>query len=271
MTIFSAENYKPNRKIIPPLMTIYGSVGIGKSTFAAGFPKPFFFDFEGRTMHIKNIVRDCDYGIDILSLQHWGQLIDAIKELATTDFETIVFDGITKLQNFVWEEVGRQLNHPNPRTMPYGVGYARAGELFASLMFVAKELQNKHKKTIIFVDHEKVKEEDSSVVNSQSLTKYYPECMSGISRILVKESDYIFRLTEDITIIEDKKTGETRAIFNNLVLHTDRKCNLEAELKSSLPLPPKIKATYADFRAEYKIAYQRIHEGQKDNRQELAS
>jgi len=42
-------------------MTIYGSVGVGKSTFAAGFPKPFFFDFEGRTMHIKNIVRDCDY------------------------------------------------------------------------------------------------------------------------------------------------------------------------------------------------------------------
>ena len=109
------------------------------------------------------------------------------------------------------------------------------------------------------------------MVNHIGLTKYYPECMNGISKILTKESDYIFRLTEDITIIEDKKTGETKAIFNNLVLHTDRKYNIEAELKSSLPLPPKIKATYDDFRAEYKIAYQKIHAQKEDKSQEQVS
>jgi hypothetical protein len=259
MTIFTSENYQPNKKIIPPLITLYGAVGIGKSTFASGFPKPFFFDFEGRTMHINNIVRDSDYGVDISSLQNWGQLMEAINELATTDFETIVFDGITKLQDFVWDEVGRQLNHANPRTIPYGVGYARAKELFASLMFSAKELQTKHKKTIIFIDHEKIKEEDALVANSQSMSKYYPECMNGVSKILTKESDYIFRLVENVIVREDKKSQETTAVFNGLVLQTDRRHNVEAVLKSSLPLPPTIKATYADFRAEYKIAYQKIH------------
>lgn len=74
MAIFTSENYQPNKKIIPPLITSYGAVGIGKSTVASSFPNPFFFDFERRTMHIKNIVRDSDYGVDISSLQNWGQL-----------------------------------------------------------------------------------------------------------------------------------------------------------------------------------------------------
>jgi len=259
MTIFSTENYKPSNNILPPLMTIYGTVGVGKSTFASGFPKAFFFDFEGRTSHIANITRDSDYGIDLPKLTHWHQLINAVRELATTDFETIVFDGVTKLQNFVWEEVGRQLNHDNPRNIPYGQGYARAGELFALLMHEAKELQRNHKKTIIFIDHEKVKEDDQGVANVQTFSKYFPECMNGVSKILLKESDYIFRLTEDISLIEDKKTGETRAIFNELVLHTDRKHNVESILKSSLPLPLKIKASYNDFRNEYKAAYKKVH------------
>ena len=259
MTIFSSENYKPNKKILPPLITLYGAVGVGKSTFAAGFPKPFFFDFENRTSHIKNIVRDADYGIDISNLQNWQALINTASELASTEFETIVFDGITKLQNFVWKEVSRQLNHENPRMIAYGVGYARASELFASLMLVAKNLQSQHKKTIIFIDHEKIKEEDSVVANSQSMSKYYPECMNGVSKILTKESDYIFRLAENIIIRQDKKTGDTSAIFNGLVLQTDRKHNVEAVLKSSLPLPPTIKATYSDFRSQYKEAYQKIH------------
>lgn len=91
------------------------------------------------------------------------------------------------------------------------------------------------------------------------MSKYYPECMNGVSKILIKESDYIFRLVEDVTVREDKKGQETTAVFNGFVLQTDRRRNVEAVLKSSLLLPPTIKLTYADFRAEYKIAYQKIH------------
>ena len=55
MTIFAPENYQPSQKMISPLMTIYGSVGVGKSTFAASFPKPFFFDFGAKTL-IKHFI-----------------------------------------------------------------------------------------------------------------------------------------------------------------------------------------------------------------------
>ena len=50
-----------------------------------------------------------------------------------------------------------------------------------------KELQLRYNKIIIFIDHEKVKEEDALVANSQTIVKYYPECMNGISKILTKE------------------------------------------------------------------------------------
>lgn len=36
----------------PQKVVIYGSEGIGKSTFAAQFPKPLFIDTEGGTSHM---------------------------------------------------------------------------------------------------------------------------------------------------------------------------------------------------------------------------
>ena len=60
----------------PQKVVVYGSEGIGKSTFAAQFPKPLFIDTEGGTSHM-NVRR-------INKPQSWTELINILNEVAET-------------------------------------------------------------------------------------------------------------------------------------------------------------------------------------------
>lgn len=82
--IYDEANFKPIKTIIPPMILLYGEVGIGKSTFASTFKKPFFFDFESRTSHIKNIARDRDYGISIEAQMPFKNFLTSIRDLKDT-------------------------------------------------------------------------------------------------------------------------------------------------------------------------------------------
>lgn len=264
--MFSKERYNPMAKILPPFMTIYGDIGIGKSTFCSTFPKPFFFDFENRTAHISNIIRDTDFSAGIDDIKNWAQFLENVASLKDSEYKTIVFDGITKLQLFVWEEVARQHNSDSSnrvvldaRDIPFGKGYARANTLFSQLIKLAKDLQRNHKKTIIFVAHEKIKEEDIPTHNEIAARQYFPDCDNGVMKILLKESDYIFRLCEEIATNRNFKTGESKASFAGLHLITDRRVNLECGiLKTSMILPPKIKAHYDDFKKAWELGFKSV-------------
>lgn len=255
-SIYSKENYHPESSKIPPMMLIYGEAGIGKSTFCSTFSNPFFFDFEARTHHIKNITRDRDFNLSIDKLNSWSEFIDAIRQLKNTEYRTIIFDGITRLQTFIWQAVAKKLGVSDPRGLAFGRGYAESYELFTILMNEAKILQRIHKKTIIFVDHEKIKEDGENATPNQksSYGKYYPECMNGILRILIKETDYILRMVEDIEVRENAKTKETTARFCGLKILTNRQKNMESFLKTSLKLPDSIIANYTEFQKAYKEA-----------------
>ena len=250
MKIFTEENYKPNSALIPPMMVIYGECGVGKSTFCSQFQNPFFFDFERRTDHIKNIARDRDYGVSIDNYQSWNYFLQAVIELKESKFKTIIFDGVSRLQIFGWKMVGLKLNTIDPKGLAFGRGYSELYALFASLMDATKNLQRNYNKTIIFTDHEKLKEDQE---NNQ-YQKYVPECQNGILKILVKEVDYILRMIDDVTINHSKKAKEKNIEFNGITLLTNRQKYPSSMLKTSLNLPSKINASYDDFAQAYKQA-----------------
>jgi hypothetical protein len=254
--IFAKENYKPNRKIIKPMMVIYGQPGIGKSTFCAGFPNPFFFDFDNRTSHISGITRDIDYGIGINQLKDIDHLINIVDELAVTEYKTIIFDGVMALQNFITKDVtdGNEMNWTK-----YGI--AKRG--FCKLMEAAMNLQRNYEKTIIFLDHEKSRPEETTKLKAMNLEnlnleKIGPECASGILKTLRTSCDFVFRMVDHIEIKRDKFKGN-QALHKGRLLLTDPTKNVECYLKTSLPLPEKMPATYKDFVEEWKIAYRKVH------------
>jgi len=72
-------------------LLVYGVGGVGKTTFAATFPKPILFDFENGAKYFKQR----GISLDVVRMEKWfkteekRELIEMVK-----DYETIIFDPI---------------------------------------------------------------------------------------------------------------------------------------------------------------------------------
>lgn len=82
----------------PVRVLIYGSEKVGKSTFAAGSPKPIFLGAENGTERLD---------VERLQPSTWAEAIDWIDELAVEkhDYKTLVVDPINWLEPMCWAAV----------------------------------------------------------------------------------------------------------------------------------------------------------------------
>ena len=100
---------------------------VGKSSFAAGAPKPTFLDLEGGTneLEVSRFPRPGTY----------GEVLEAIAYLieADHDRETLVVDTIDWLEPLILGEVctrgGEHGSVESIESFGYGKGYTKAGEL----------------------------------------------------------------------------------------------------------------------------------------------
>jgi hypothetical protein len=83
----------------PPRMVVYGTEGIGKSTFAANAPKPVFVQTEDGLDEIA-----CD---KFPLATTFDEVISALGELRTEkhDYETVVIDSLDWLERMIWDRV----------------------------------------------------------------------------------------------------------------------------------------------------------------------
>lgn len=193
-------------------------------------------------------VRDRDYGISIEAKMPFKNFLTAIRDLKDTPYQTIVFDVIERLQAYISDVIAEKYNTDDPRGIGYGKGYSDVYSLFSYIMSEAKLLQRQYNKTIIFIDHEKLKEEDNGI------KKHQPECISGVLKIFTKEVDYIFRLIEDISTIENAKTKAIVSKFHGLKILTNRQVHLDSTLKTSVSFPDSIIANAEEFGKAYNEA-----------------
>lgn len=88
------------KKETKPKVLLSGPPGIGKSTFAAGFPKPIFLETENRTAHLD---------IHRVKLEDWEQTFKAFAELAgMTEYETIVIDTLDALEAQLLKHIAKK-------------------------------------------------------------------------------------------------------------------------------------------------------------------
>lgn len=116
-------------KIARPLkVVIYGSEGIGKTTFAAAFPEPLFIDTEGGTAHLD--VRRIDQP------KSWDELIAIVGEVAATPnvCKTLVLDTADWAEALCVAHVCKKYNQTSIEGFGYGKGYTYLAEEFGRLL-----------------------------------------------------------------------------------------------------------------------------------------
>ena len=122
MKIISGKITKPQKVVI------YGSEGIGKSTFAAQFPKPLFIDTEGSTSHLE---------VDRLPRPtSWQMLRQYIKDLKgdTMGYQTLVIDTADWAERLCEEAVCQSNGKVGIEDFGYGKGYTYVKEEFGRLL-----------------------------------------------------------------------------------------------------------------------------------------
>lgn len=122
MKIISGKIIKPQKVVI------YGPEGIGKSTFAAQFPKPLFIDTEGSTSHLE---------VDRLPRPtSWQMLRQYIKELKADpmNYQTLVIDTADWAERLCEEAVCQANGKAGVEDFGYGKGYTYVKEEFGRML-----------------------------------------------------------------------------------------------------------------------------------------
>lgn len=122
MKIISGKIIKPQKVVI------YGPEGIGKSTFAAQFPKPLFIDTEGSTSHLE---------VDRLPRPtSWQILRQYIKDLKgdTMGYHTLVIDTADWAERLCEEAICQSNGKVGIEDFGYGKGYTYVKEEFGRLL-----------------------------------------------------------------------------------------------------------------------------------------
>ena len=122
MKIISGKIIKPQKVVI------YGPEGIGKSTFAAQFPKPLFIDTEGSTSHLE---------VDRLPRPtSWQMLKQYIKDLKgdTMGYHTLVIDTADWAERLCEEAVCQSNGKVGIEDFGYSKSYTYVKEEFGRLL-----------------------------------------------------------------------------------------------------------------------------------------
>jgi len=127
-------------------VVIYGVESVGKSTFAAKFPRPLFLDIEGGTSHLD--VDRCDIGT-------WKQLTDALTEAKATDYQTVVIDSADWAERLCVEDLLATSKKTSIEDFGFGKGWVMVAERMSRMLSSIDQLIDAGK-NVVMIAHSKI-------------------------------------------------------------------------------------------------------------------
>jgi hypothetical protein len=127
-------------------VVLYGVESVGKSTFAAQFPKPLFLDIEQGTSHLD--VDRCDIG-------SWKQLTEALAEAKATDYQTIVIDSADWAERLCVEDLLATSKKTSIEDFGYGKGWVMVAERISRMLTSVDALIDSGKH-VVLIAHSRI-------------------------------------------------------------------------------------------------------------------
>lgn len=182
---------------------VYGTHGIGKSTFGSMSVSPIFIQTEDGLGEI-----DCDRFPLASSLD---QVIQSLAELYTEkhDYKTVVLDSLDWLERLIWADVCNKNRVENIEDIPYARGYSLALTQWRKVLDGFDALRNKKSMTTIFIAHAKIERFNNP--ETESYDRYVPQLHKSASALIQEWCDEVLFATYKIyTKQSDEGFGKTR-------------------------------------------------------------
>lgn len=227
MSVNLSDLIKSERPLDPPRIIIYGSGGVGKTTFAASSNKPIFISTEKGQGLLKYDSFDVAKTYDEFNRN--------LTILATEDHEykTLVIDTLDKLESLIWDKVASENGKNHISEFAYGKGYEHALKYFNELMVALDYLNVSKKMTIILLCHDVIKHFDA--VDTEGFDYYTLDLHKNVTPALYDWSDAVF-FVRDKVVTKKTAKGDFQGVgTGERVLLTEKRPTHLAKNRYSLP------------------------------------
>ena len=167
------------RSPAPRRLMLYGTHGVGKSTFASHAPKPVFVQTEDGLGEI-----ECD---KFPLTTTFDQAMQALSELYTDKhaFRTVVVDSLDWLERLIWAEVCRKRNVESVEDIGYAKGYVFALTQWREFLEGLTALRNDRGMMVVLIAHARIERFENP--ETDSYDRYVPRLHRLASQV-VQES-----------------------------------------------------------------------------------
>lgn len=190
----------------PPRILIYGSEGIGKSTFAASAPKPVFIPTEDGLDHIA-----CDSFPLCTSFEQVIECLTALKN-DEHDYKTVVIDSIDWLEQLIFDHLCREYNVKSIEKVDggYGKGYVHALTFWRRIVDDLRFLRETRGMVVVLVAHTKI--EAHSDPESSPFDRFSPKLHKKANSMICEWCDAILLATREYGAAKGDDSGGQRVL-----------------------------------------------------------
>lgn len=218
----------------PPLILLYGTAGIGKTTLATAAPAP--------------VVIQTEEGLGMIDVPHfplaktWDEVMGAFGALYEEDhsFETLVFDSADHFEPIVWAETCRRNGWANIEAAGYGKGYVAAADVWRELLDAVNALRTEKGMAIIIIAHHETKRFDSP--ETDPYDRYQIKLHKRAGDLLLEKADMVLFANWKVSTTK-AETGFGQKVTRGVgrgerMLYTEERPAFVA--KNRYGLPPEI-------------------------------
>ena len=215
-----------------PRIVLFGSGGVGKSTFASKMNKPIF--------------QLCEDGLVNIEVDHfdmpetYDEIIQNIKDLLAEDdlggYKTYVLDSLDQFElNYVWPKVCKDNNYKSMESVAYGKSYAEALNVWREFLKYTNELRERGM-TIVFIGHNIVKRVEDPA-QDQPYDRHEIKIHRKAADLVLEQSDCVFYATRKIGTVkvQGTKGTSTKQTVGDRVLITEESPGCMAKNRYDLP------------------------------------
>ena len=191
------QQIKKGTQPAPRRLLLYGTQGIGKSTFAASGKSTIFIQAEDGLGEI---------GCDKFPLAHsFEEVMTALRELYTQkhDYSTVAVDSLDWLERLIWADVCTERNVTNIEDIGYAKGYTFALDKWRNFLEGLTALRRDKGFTIILIAHAKIEKFENP--ETESYDRYVPRLHKLASALIQEWCDEVLFATYKI---HTKQTDE---------------------------------------------------------------
>lgn len=225
---FNLSSIQKSSGIKAPRVLIYGSHGLGKTTFGASAPNPIFILTEDGLGNIKSE--------HFPLATSFSEVLDAISALYSEDhnFKTVVLDSLDWLDNLIWSDINQKHDE---KALAYGKGAMIAADYWRNVLEGLSSLRDHKEMAVILIAHSEIKRFDSPEV--EPFDRYQPKLQARSSALVQEWCDAVL-FANFKTIVKKDDVGFNKTVSRGIttgerLIYTTEKPAYLAKNRFGLP------------------------------------